>query len=161
MSRLARARWLMAPGWGAESERGSATVEFIGWSAAIVLPILYLIVALAQAQAASLAVASAADSAARAMESSAGGADGLGPARARAAVGLALADQGLDDDPATALALDCEDSACSRPRAVRVEVGVDLPLVSMTGIGDDLVMISAVRPVSTIENGVPDPGGDR
>ena len=160
MSRLTSAGRFPAPGQ-AQGERGSATVEFIGWSVAIVVPILYLIVALAQAQAASLAVASAADSAARIMEISAGGADGQGPVRARAAVGLALADQGLDDDPATALTLDCEDSACARPRAVRVEVGVDLPLVSEAGIGNDLVTISAVRPVSTVEGIAPDPGGRR
>lgn len=151
-------QWLPALATRAGGERGSATVEFIGWSVAIVVPILYLIVALAQAQAASLAVASAADSAARVMESSEGGADGQGPARARAAVGLALADQGLDDDPSTALTLDCEDPACARPRAVRVEVGVDLPLVSSAGIGNDLVTISAVRPVSTVETGTPGTG---
>ena len=47
------------------AEEGSATVEFIGWTVGVVVPVLYLIVALAQIQAASFAVASAADAAAR------------------------------------------------------------------------------------------------
>ena len=54
------------------AEEGSATVEFIGWTVGVVVPVLYLIVALAQIQAASFAVASAADAAARVLAVDAG-----------------------------------------------------------------------------------------
>ena len=40
-------------------------MEFIGWALLLVVPVVYLVVALAQVQAASFAVASAADAAAR------------------------------------------------------------------------------------------------
>ena len=41
-------------------EEGNAIVEFIGWSAVLVVPVLYLVVTLAQLQATAFAVASAA-----------------------------------------------------------------------------------------------------
>ena len=39
-------------------EEGNAIVEFIGWSAVLVVPVLYLVVTLAQLQATAFAVAS-------------------------------------------------------------------------------------------------------
>ena len=42
-------------------EEGNAIVEFIGWSAVLLVPVLYLVVTLAQLQATTFAVASAAD----------------------------------------------------------------------------------------------------
>ena len=39
-------------------EEGNAIVEFIGWSAVLVVPVLYLVVTLAQLQATTFAVAS-------------------------------------------------------------------------------------------------------
>ena len=49
-------------------EEGNAIVEFIGWSAVLVVPVLYLVVTLAQIQATTFAVASAADAASRVLE---------------------------------------------------------------------------------------------
>ena len=49
-------------------EEGNAIVEFIGWSAVLVVPVLYLVVTLAQLQATTFAVASAADAASRVLE---------------------------------------------------------------------------------------------
>ena len=50
--------------WGlARREEGNAIVEFIGWSAVLVVPVLYFVISLAQIQATSFAVASAADAA--------------------------------------------------------------------------------------------------
>ena len=49
-------------------EEGNAVVEFIGWSAVLVVPVLYLVVTLAQLQATTFAVASAADAASRVLD---------------------------------------------------------------------------------------------
>ena len=55
-----------------------------------------------------------------------------GAERAVAAVGIALRDQGFDDDPATALTLTCSATPCLAPGsdvAARIDVRVPLPFV--------------------------------
>ena len=106
-------------------EDGNAPVEFIGWTVVLVVPVVYLLVALAQVQAASFAVASAADAAGRVLEVEEGEA---AMAHARVAVGLALSDQHMDADPAGALSLTCSDAGCTAG-VVRVEAGVDQPVL--------------------------------
>ena len=125
-------------------EGGSAPVEFIGWTLILVVPVLYLLVAFAQVQSASFAVASAADAAGRVLEVERGE-DAM--AHARVAVGLALSDQHIDADPAGSLSLTCSDDACARG-VVRVEAGVDLPILGAAGIGRDAVVLDAERAVS-------------
>lgn len=123
-------------------ERGNAAVEFVGWTVVLVVPVVYLIIALAQVQAASFAVVSAADAAARIIQVDSS-ASGL--AHARTAVGLALSDQRLAADPATALTVTCRPGGCSHGAVLRVEVGVAPPLVgALTG---PLVMVDAERTV--------------
>jgi hypothetical protein len=75
---------------------GSAIVEFVFVAVIVMVPLIYLIVAVASVQRSSLAVTQAAREAGRAFATSdhAREADG----RARAAVRLALADQSLPDD---------------------------------------------------------------
>lgn len=51
-----------------DQEEGNATVEFIGRSAVLVVPMFYLVVALTQLQVMAFVVASAADAASRALE---------------------------------------------------------------------------------------------
>lgn len=123
------------------AERGNAPVEFIGWTLVLVVPVLYLLVTLAQVQAAAFATASAADAASRILEVEQGG-EAL--AHAQVAVGLALSDQRIDTDPAAALQVTCAEPGCGQA-LVRVEVGVDLPLLSSVGIGQDIVVLDAER----------------
>lgn len=128
----------------ARREAGSAPVEFIGWTLILVVPVLYLLVTLARVQAASFAVASAADAAGRVLEVEKGDA---ALAHARAAVGLALSDQHVDADPASALSVRCADAECATG-VVRVEAGVDLPVLGAAGVGRDVVVLDAARSVT-------------
>ncbi|MFI9485533.1 pilus assembly protein [Promicromonospora sp. NPDC052451] len=110
-------------------ESGSAMVEFLGVTLILLVPLVYLVMALGRVQAGAFAAEGAAREAVRAMvtaESSA-----AGTARADIAAGIALADQGFPRD-AGALTLECSDSPCLTPggtvgAVVRVEV--PLPLV--------------------------------
>ncbi|SDN13209.1 peptidase T4 [Actinomyces ruminicola] len=140
-ARRRRHEWALR---GGDSEAGNAPVEFIGWAVVLVVPVVYLLIALAQVQAASFAVASAADAASRVLEVEQGEA---AVAHARAAVGLALSDQGVDADPATALSVSCADASCTTA-VVRVQAGVDLPLLGSAGLGQDIVVMDAARSVS-------------
>ncbi|WP_243858965.1 hypothetical protein [Actinomyces sp. ZJ308] len=134
-------------GWRlARREEGNAIVEFIGWSAVLVVPVLYLVVTLAQIQATTFAVASAADAASRVLEvdDSPSAMD-----KARVATGLALSDQGVDADPAGSLSVACA-RGCARGQAaiVKVAVGVDLPGFASLGIGRDVVVVDAERAIT-------------
>ncbi|QPL06547.1 peptidase T4 [Actinomyces respiraculi] len=125
---------------------GNATVEFIGWSVAIVVPVVYLLIALAQVQAASFAVVSAADAATRVLAVEAGD-DAL--THAHLAAGLALSDQGVRAPVQQAMSVTCVSEGCTSGAVVRVEVGVGLPLLS--GLGDDVVHLRAERFVRPAE----------
>ncbi|MGK2349772.1 peptidase T4 [Actinomyces sp. W5033] len=138
---------LRPPGRGADrllgrlrQEEGNAPVEFIGWTLVTVVPVVYLLIALAQVQAASFAVVSAADAATRVLEVDVG-ADALD--HAHLAAGLALADQGIETPVAQAMSVTCAPAGCASGLIVRVEVGVGLPLAG--GVGEDVVRLSAER----------------
>ncbi|MBO3724861.1 peptidase T4 [Actinomyces bowdenii] len=118
-------------------------MEFIGWSACLLIPVLYLLVALSQIQAASFAVASAADIASRILEVDH---SPQALAHARTAAGLALSDQGVEADPATAVSVSCE-GACTGTVVLRVEAAVDLPGLAAIGLGRDVVVLEAQRAV--------------
>ena len=123
--------------WGlARREEGNAIVEFIGWSAVLVVPVLYLVISLAQIQATSFAVASAADAASRVLEvdDSPSAMD-----KARVAMGLSLSDQGVEADP---------DRSRGQAAIVKVAVGVDLPGFASLGIGRDVVVVDAERAIT-------------
>ncbi len=133
--------------WGlARREEGNAIVEFIGWSAVLVVPVLYLVISLAQIQATSFAVASAADAASRVLEvdDSPSAMD-----KARVAMGLSLSDQGVEADPDRSLSVTC-DHGCARGQAaiVKVAVGVDLPGFASLGVGRDVVVVDAERAIT-------------
>ncbi|SPT52728.1 Uncharacterised protein [Actinomyces bovis] len=128
-------------------EVGNASVEFLGWSLAVLIPVVYLVVVLAQVQAASFATSAAAQSATRLLLTHPG-AEGV--ALARSSVALTLTDQRIDAaQAANALTLECSQPDCAGGEAVaRVAVGVDLPLLSSVGLGRDVVMIQATRRVT-------------
>jgi len=79
------------------AEDGSAIIEFVFISIVIMVPFVYLVVAVATVQHRSLAVTAAAQSAGRAFATADTSEHGL--ARARAAARLALEDQGIKQAP--------------------------------------------------------------
>ncbi len=128
MSRPARLRALA--GRCREDDAGNAIVEFLGLSFVLLIPVAYLLLTVGRLQAAVFATEAAAREAARVAVTSASSDDAV--ARARVAAGLALGDQGFDDDPAQALTLTCSAHPCLTPGAdvsALVEVRVPLPFV--------------------------------
>jgi TadE-like protein len=112
-------------------DRGSATVEFVAIGVLLLIPLVYLVVAMSRIQAATFAADSSAREAARAFVTAANETDGR--RRAESAVQLGLFDQGFTDPRDGDLALECQTpSACLTPGdqiRVRVEVRVLLPAV--------------------------------
>ncbi|MDT0214585.1 pilus assembly protein [Rothia sp. ARF10] len=117
-ARLARAR----------GEDGSAIVEFVFLGVLLLVPLVYLTMAVARIQAGSYAVTTAAREAGRAFVTAEAGQDAA--ARARAASEIAFRDQGFVG--VGSLDITCSASPCLTPDA-RVEtttrVTVPLPLV--------------------------------
>lgn len=81
---------------GRRDDSGSAIIEFVFVAVIVMIPLVYLVVAVASVQRSELAVSQAAREAGRAFATSDSAADA--PARAEVAVRLALHDQGLPDD---------------------------------------------------------------
>ena len=118
-------------------EEGNAIVEFIGWSAVLVVPVLYLVVTLAQLQATTFAVASAADAASRVLE-----VDDSPLAMDNAQLAMQLSLSG-------SLSVTCA-HGCARGQTAMVEVsvGVDLPGFASLGIGRDVVVVDTERSIT-------------
>jgi Flp pilus assembly protein TadG len=79
-----------------EDDGGTAIIEFVFVAVIVMVPLIYLIVAVASVQRSELAVSQAAREAGRAFATADGARDAM--ARAQAAVHIALHDQGLPDD---------------------------------------------------------------
>src|SRR5699024_6639338 len=112
------------------AEDGSAAVEFLAVAVLLLVPLVYLILTMGQLQAATFAAEAAAREAGRIVAHSEDVTTAT--ARARTAVDLAFADQGIEVDPSSALAMDCGQDPCLNPGTsitVRVEMTVALPLV--------------------------------
>lgn len=123
---LRRLRTRLARG----GDAGSAIVEFLGITLVLLVPVVYLVLVLGRVQAATFAVEGAAREAARVYVVADSAPQGA--ARALTSVGVALTDQGFDDDPAAALGVRCSADPCLTPGAevaATVEVRVPLPFV--------------------------------
>lgn len=131
------------------ADSGAATVEFATIGVLLLIPLVYLVVALGRIQAGSLAAASAARSAARAL--SAAPDERGGRERALVAAGLALSDQGFSGDDAT-LVLTCSASPCLTPGArVRAQVVIRVGLPGVPDLGDGRALAQvAVRGDQTL-----------
>lgn len=110
-----------------EAERGSATVEFLGGTIVLLIPLVYLVLTLVHLQAGAFAATAAARDAGRLLATS-------NPATAQrlaeTAVELTFADFGIDVDGASALSVACERRCESGDRAlVRVAARVPLPFL--------------------------------
>ncbi|QAY73658.1 TadE family protein [Agromyces protaetiae] len=116
--------------WLASDDRGSASLEFLTVGVLLLVPVVYLVLALASVQSAALGVEGAARHAARV--ASLAGDERSAEIVVERSVRVALADYGIDADAAS-VRLDCgRANDCSAPGA-RVRVDVDarvvLPLV--------------------------------
>ncbi|KZC96611.1 MULTISPECIES: hypothetical protein [Clavibacter] len=117
--------------WSAwTDDRGSAALEFITAGVLLLVPLVYLVLALSAIQGAALATEGAARQAVRVYVRAAD--DAAGRREAEAAVEVALADQGV---PPTGIVLDItctpDPRACHVPRSlvhVSVRVSAGLPL---------------------------------
>jgi Flp pilus assembly protein TadG len=89
--------WVRARLGSDSAERGTAIIEFVFVAVLVMVPLVYLIVAVAVAQRSSLAVTNAAREAGRAFATADTERDAL--ARAQVAARLAMADQGVSDGP--------------------------------------------------------------
>jgi hypothetical protein len=113
---------------GAGGDLGSAVVEFVTVGLLLLVPTLYLVVAVGRIQAGVLATEAASRAAVRAITSA--DTEGEGRAAARSLVGYALSDQGFDVDPDAVTDVACPAEGCLTPGgrvAVTVEVTVPLP----------------------------------
>lgn len=139
------------------TERGSAVVEFCTLGVLLMLPVVYLVVAMGRIEAASFAADGSAREAARAFISAR--TEAAGRARAAAAVRLGLLDQGFGVPAEEALVIACSKTPCLSPRGevtVRVAVHVVLPgipalvdrfvPVEVTVRSEQVDMVDAFRP---------------
>ena len=111
------------------AEHGSALVEVVWLGVLLLVPVLWIVLAVFEVQRGAFAVTTAARSAARAYALA--DTDAAGHARAREAIRLALEDQG-GDDRGFRFEVTCGGGDCHAPGAVltvRVWSGVDLPLL--------------------------------
>lgn len=107
-------------------ERGSASIEFIGAGLVLLVPLIYLVLAMAAIQAGALAVEGAARQAARVFVQSSDA--GSAEAAAIRAVEFALADHGLDAQDAS-VTVTCTATPClTRREFVTVRIGLEVPL---------------------------------
>lgn len=106
---------------GLDRERGSALVEFCFLAMLLMVPLVYVLLAVFQVQAAAYGITAAAREAGRAYVTST--ADAEAAARAVAAAAVALADHGLELDPGE-LDVSCSASPCLSPGA-EVEITID------------------------------------
>ena len=140
--------------WGdaAAADRGSASLEFLTVGMILLVPLVYLVLAVAAIQAAALGIEGAARQAARVAVLRA---DDTEPAAAgvERTVRVVLADYGVDADAAS-IDVDCS-AACDEPGSritVRVRAAVALPLVpqvlATSSIGTVQLESSATHTVS-------------
>lgn len=141
-------------------ERGSAIVEFVWLAILLLVPLLYVLLAVFDTQRAAYAASAAARSASRAFVTSPDQATGY--ARAEAAARLAFGDQGLEAGGFT-LTISCrpDPQRCLTPGSVvaaEVRSAADLPLMpAVLGGNTPRIAVSAVHrsPYGTFREGRP------
>lgn len=137
-------------------DAGSAVVEFVTIGVLMLVPVVYLVLAMASVQAAAFATESAAREAARIVVT--GADEQQAQERVVAAVGWALRDQKIQADPGDAVQVACSAQPCLTPGAdVTVTVAVDVPLPAVpAGLSQ---VVPLVVPVSATHTQVVDEFG--
>jgi Flp pilus assembly protein TadG len=132
------ARWTDAR---REGEEGSALIEFVFLAVLMLVPIVYLIVALGRIQAGALAVEQGVREAGRAYVTSPD--ERSAPTRARAAMTLAYQDQGFGPPTGDQLSLTCSATPCLSPNG-RVSVHGSITVV-LPGVPGFLAKVIPVQ----------------
>jgi Flp pilus assembly protein TadG len=129
-------------------ERGTAIVEFVWLAILLLVPLLYIVLAVFDTQRTAYAASAAARSASRAFVTAPD--QQTGYARARAAARLAFSDQGIDST-GFSLAISCqpEPRECLTPGSVvsaEVRSAAELPLMpAVFGDGTPRIAVAAVH----------------
>jgi hypothetical protein len=127
-----------AAGLAGDRDRGSAVVEFVTLGMVLLIPLVYLVLALGRVQAATYAADGSARAAARAYVLASTEGEALD--RARAAVRLGLRDQGFDGEEEGALDVECSERPCLTPGGrVVATVTVDVVLPGVPAVVDGVV----------------------
>lgn len=120
---------------GTSGDEGSVSIELATIVVLLLIPVIYLVIAIGQVQAATFATDTAAREAVRAIVTAES--DDEGHRRAERAVQLAFTDQGFDGGAAgSALSVECSHDPCLHPGAT-VSVGVST-VVPLPGFGSEL-----------------------
>ncbi|MEI2671311.1 MAG: hypothetical protein V9G13_09280 [Marmoricola sp.] len=126
----------------ARDEGGSAIVEFVWLALLMMVPLVYILLAVFDTQRASFATSAAARSAGRAFVTAPDSTSAH--ARARAAARLAMTDQGIEADPVVVIRCRPDPARCLSPGSVveaEVKMAVVLPLIP-TALGKQAPSIS-------------------
>ena len=145
VSRRQLSRWQELRSQVPAGDSGNAVVEFITIGVLMLVPVVYLVVAVAEVQAAAFATEAAAREAARIVVTTPD--EDTSEDRVVTAVGWALRDQGIEADPSRAATVVCAAQPCLTPGAdITVTVSVDVPLPAMpAGLSE---VVPLVVPVS-------------
>jgi Flp pilus assembly protein TadG len=140
-------------------ERGTAIVEFVWLAILLLVPLLYIVLAVFDTQRTAYAASAAARSATRAFVTAPD--QDTGYARAEAAARLAFTDQGIDGSFRLTITCRPDPERCLTPGSVvsaEVRSAADLPLMP-TALGDDTprISVSAIQssPYGTFREGRP------
>jgi len=130
-------------------DEGRAIVEFIFVGVLLLVPLIYLVIAIARVQAAAFSVSTAAREAGRAFTTAQQEADAY--PRARAAAAISFEDYGFAPD--AGLVISCDGAPCLRPDgrvSARATIDVRLPLVPdfLAGAVPTSVPVSATHVAS-------------
>lgn len=153
MKRPCNRKWPRFVSRLAREESGEATLEFVGITMMLLIPLVYLILAFFQVQSGLYAAEAGAAGAARILTLH----PETGVSSASLAVQLAAADQGLPAGQAR-YSLDCVTGSCPAPGSrgtVRVNLQVPLPLVGtmLQGSFPASLPLSAEHPIQWGEHG--------
>lgn len=121
-------------------EHGSAVVEFVFLGLLLLVPVVYVVLAVGQVQAASFAVVGAADSAAKVYASAPNA--GAGEQRAADAAELALSDFGLEPE-GMAMDISCSEECLAPGTTVTVTVRFDVALPGLGFAGGSPVVVDS------------------
>jgi hypothetical protein len=149
----------VAAAFADDSERGSASLEFLTVGIVLLVPLVYLVLAVAAIQAGALGVEGAARHAARVAVLAVD--EGTSDAAVDRAVRMTFADYGIDP-AAASVTVDCDRADCREPGArvdVTVRARIQLPLVpdflALTAVGSVPVEARATQTVSRFTGRAP------
>jgi hypothetical protein len=142
-----------------DAERGSASLEFLTVGIVLLVPLVYLVLAVAAIQAGALGVEGAARHSARVAVLAID--DSASDAAIERAVRVTFGDYGIDPDTASVTVV-CDRPDCRAPGTridVTIRARVDLPLVpdflALTAIGSVPIEASATQTVSRFVRSAP------